>query len=76
MGNIIPFLRDSAFGPQDIQAMSQALDQVCTSLGVADSDNEERRIIAERIIALAKGGDCNASQLRDRVIHESRLKVA
>ena len=76
MGNIIPFLRDSAFRPREIQAMSRALDQVCTSLGVADSDNQERRIIAERIVALAKCGDCNAAQLRDRVLQESSLKVA
>ena len=76
MGNIVPFLRDSAFGPQEIQAMSFALDEVCTSLGVPDGDNEARRVIAERIVALAKCGDCNAMHLRDRVIRELGLRVA
>ena len=76
MGNIIPFLPDSAFGPQEIQAMSLALDEVCISLGVPDGDNEARRVIAERIVALAKGGDCDAMHLRDRVIRELSLRVA
>lgn len=76
MGNIIPFLRDSAFGPQEIQAMSFALDEVCTSLGVPVGDNEARRVIAERIIALAQRGGCDAAQLRARVIQESTLNVA
>ena len=76
MGNIIPFLRDNAFGPQEIQTMSLALDEVCTSLGVPVGDNEARRVIAERIVALAKRGDCDAMHLRDRVIRESGLRVA
>lgn len=76
MGNIVPFLRDSAFGPQQIRAMSLALDEVCASLGVPAGDNAVRRVIAERIIALAKCGGCDAAHLRDRVIHESRLNVA
>jgi hypothetical protein len=76
MGNIVPFLRDHAFGPSEIQAMSLALDEVCTSLGVADGDNEGRRIVAERIVALAQLGEYNAARLRDRVIHEASSKVA
>lgn len=76
MGNIVPFLRDSAFGPQEIQAMSLALDEVCTSLSVPDGDNDVRRVIAERIVALAQQGECNAARLRDRVIYESRLRVS
>ena len=32
MGNIIPFLRERVFEPQDIQAMSLALDEVCAVL--------------------------------------------
>jgi hypothetical protein len=76
MGNIVPFLRDCAFGPQQIQAMSLALDEVCTALGVPEGNNEVRRVVAERIIALARHGDFSAPQLRDRVIHESNLRVA
>jgi hypothetical protein len=76
MGNIVPFLRDRAFGPQEIQAMSQALDEVCTSLGVRAGNNEARRVIAERIIDLAQRGDYNTIQLRERVLQESKLDVA
>lgn len=75
MSNIVPFLRNSAFGPEEIRAMSLALDEVCTSLAVPGDDNEVKRAIAERIIALAERGDCNAAQLRDRVIYESKVRV-
>jgi hypothetical protein len=70
MANIIPFLSGSAFGPQDIQAMSKALDEVCAALGVPDGDNTIRRVVAERIVSLATRGDCDAVRLRDRVIRE------
>ncbi|MBX9772942.1 MAG: hypothetical protein K2Y71_00910 [Xanthobacteraceae bacterium] len=76
MGNIVPFLRNSAFGPQEIQAMSQALDEVCTSLQVPHGDNEVRRVIAERIISLAQQGECTAARLRDRLLQDSRRSVA
>lgn len=76
MGNIVPFLRNRAFGPQDIQAMSLALDEVCLALDVPQGDNEVRRVVAERIIALAQGGACNAAVLRERLLNESRATVA
>ena len=53
MGNIIPFLRERVFEPQDIQAMSLALDEVCAVLKLPVGDNHGREAIAERIIALA-----------------------
>lgn len=71
MGNILPFLSGSAFGPHDIQAMSQALDEVCAALGLPAGDNAVRRVVAERIVTLAKRGECNPVQLRDRVIREA-----
>jgi hypothetical protein len=33
---IVPFLRDSVFGPEDIHSMSRALDDLCKILNVTD----------------------------------------
>jgi hypothetical protein len=37
---IVPFLKDSVFGPQDIQSMSTALEDVCDILNVTDKAKE------------------------------------
>jgi hypothetical protein len=75
MGNIVPFLRERVFDPQDIQAMSMALDEVCAALNLPAGDNQARRAIAERIIALAGRGERNAMKLRDRVLREAAVPL-
>jgi hypothetical protein len=76
MGNIVPFLRErGAFLPQDVQAMSQALDEVCVALQVADGDKQARQAIAERIVTLAQRGERNPMQLRQRVLVEAALPL-
>jgi len=55
MGAIIPFLRGAAFEPQDIEAMSMALDDVCKTLKL-DSDAKAKEMLATRIIELKPGG--------------------
>jgi hypothetical protein len=73
MGNIVPFLRErGAFLPQ---AMSQALDEVCVALQVADGDKQARQAIAERIVTLAQRGERNPMQLRQRVLVEAALPL-
>ena len=49
---IVPFLRDHVFGPQDIQAMSTALDDVCKILNLADQAQSERELLAQKICFL------------------------
>ena len=39
---IVLILRDNVFGPQDIQAMSTALEDVCQILSLADEAGRER----------------------------------
>ena len=53
---IVPFLEDSVFGPQDIQATSTALEDICKILNLADEGKGERELLAKRIIALAQPG--------------------
>jgi hypothetical protein len=67
---IVPFLTDNVFGPRDIQAMSMALEDVCTILNLADDDKSEKERLAKKIITLAKGGERDAALLRDRMLRE------
>jgi hypothetical protein len=71
MTTIIPFLRDQAFDQHDINAMSMALDDICRALKLPDDDHPARRVIAERVIDLARTGERNASALRERVMKEA-----
>jgi hypothetical protein len=73
MGTIIPFLRDdvglrdSAFEPHEIKAMSTALDEVCEALKL-DDDSSAKKVMAARIIDLARCGEHSPTRLRERVL--------
>jgi hypothetical protein len=69
MATIIPFMVDDVFGPDDIKAMSMALDDVCRELQVNGDGHKE--IIAGRIIELARRGERSPTKLRDRVLQEA-----
>jgi hypothetical protein len=58
------------FGPQDIQAMSTALADVCAILNLADHDKSDKERLAKKIITMAKGGERDAALLRDRLLKE------
>jgi hypothetical protein len=68
--SIVHFREGNAFGPQDIQAMSTALDDVCKTLNLTDEAKSERERLAKKIIALAQHGERSAALLRDRVLKE------
>ena len=70
MATIIPFLQNDAFEPDDIKAMSKALDDVCRELNVNGHGSAEE-IIADRIIELARRGERSATKLRDRLLQEA-----
>ena len=65
------FLTDHAFGPDEIQAMSSALEDVCNALNV-NGDARARKVIAVRIIELAARGDWSRRALRDHVLSEAQ----
>ena len=67
---IAPFLNENVFGPEDIQAMSTALEDVCKILNLADQAKGERELLAQRIVVLAHQGERNAALLRDRMLRE------
>jgi hypothetical protein len=73
MNTINPFLGQNAFDPDDIEAMSAALDDICNALNVGDGAKAARQVIAERIIELARRGERSPTRLRDRVLEEAGL---
>ena len=62
--------QDNVFGPQDIQAMSTALEDVCKILDLSDEAKSERELLAQHILALAQQGERNAALLRDRMLRK------
>jgi hypothetical protein len=70
MTEIDPLLQGDAFGPDALQAMSTALEEVCRMLKV-DRDQGAREAVAVRIIELARRGECDPKRLRDRVLREA-----
>ena len=67
---VVPILEDKVFGPRDIRAMSTALEDVCRTLDLAEEAKSERELLAKKIIALARLGECDAARLRDRMLRE------
>ncbi len=68
--NVAPVFELEVFGPDEIKAMLIALDEVCSKFGLADDKQEEREVLAKRIIALARRGERNPAALRDGVLRE------
>lgn len=64
------FLQNDVFGPDAVQAMSTALEDVCRTLKI-DGDQEAREAMAVRIIELARCGESDPERLRDRVLREA-----
>jgi len=66
------YLQDHhAFQPDEIDAMSRALEQACNALNI-NGDARDRETVATRIIDLARNGVLDATTLRDRVLAETR----
>jgi hypothetical protein len=70
MTTIIPILQGDAFGPEALQAMSTALEEVCRVLKL-EHDQGAREVMAVRIIELARSGERDPERLRDRVLREA-----
>ena len=70
IGTIVEFGREgAAFNPQDIRAMSMALEDVCKTLSI--DRHRDRKVIALRIVELAHRGERSPTKLRDRLLAEA-----
>jgi hypothetical protein len=63
----------AAFEPEITQAMSVAFEDVCKSLDLPAIAVREREAVAIKIIELARRGERNPDQLRDRILREVGL---
>jgi hypothetical protein len=61
----------SAFEPDEIAAMSRALEETCKALHI-NGEVHDREVIAARTIDLARNGVLDAKSLKDRVVAEAR----
>lgn len=67
MAILLSFSKDGVFDPADLLAMSMAFDDVCKRLSLRDGP--QRKVIAERIIGLARRGIRSSPILRDQVLN-------
>jgi hypothetical protein len=56
MATILRYPQDDAFQPDDVKAMSMALDALCRELKL-DGDTTAKETVAVRIIELARRGE-------------------
>jgi len=59
---------DGVFPPHVIDAMSLAFDQVCERLGIPETAEAPRQMVASRIVELARKGERNPERLRDEAL--------
>jgi hypothetical protein len=72
MSNIVELTAGNlAFGPQDIDAMSAALDAVCQLLNIG-TNTTARELIALRIIEFARRGERTREVLQERLLADAR----
>jgi hypothetical protein len=69
IATIIQYLRNNAFQPNDVKAMSMALDDVCKELKL-DGDETAKETVTVRIIELARRGERSPTRLHDRLLRE------
>ena len=71
MGSIVEFIAGSlAFGPEDVEAMSRALDGACNALNIV-ANPTARELIAMRIVELARQGERSPENLQARLLAEA-----
>jgi hypothetical protein len=75
VGTIASYLPGCAvFDPNDIQAMSRALDDVCNALNIGGNP-AAKEVIAVRIIELARRGERSPIKLCERVLSEANCRT-
>ena len=71
---ITPFLNGEKFDPETTRAMGAALEMACVALRTGDCADDVKQSIANKIIALAKGGERNPDVLCEQVLKEIRTE--
>jgi hypothetical protein len=58
------------FDPEEIQYVVKAYDDALSALGLASRDDPATRLLAKKIIEIARTGERNPSKIRRRAIEE------
>jgi hypothetical protein len=61
-------LENEAFGPDEIEVLTTAFEQVLRALGLADRSDSATEIVARRIIEFAQRGERDPRRLQERVL--------
>jgi hypothetical protein len=69
-------LDGQAFDPETIQGMSEALAGACRALGLVDRDDPATRLVAAKIIALARAGERDPKRLEGGALQALRQAQA
>jgi hypothetical protein len=70
----LPFLRETAFPPEVVHAMSVALDDTCRELRLPATAPSARAMVARRLVELARRGEHDAVRLRELLLREAGRK--
>jgi hypothetical protein len=65
---LTPFLKEAAFDPQAIEAISAAFEAVCASLQLVDRNDPVTEIVARKVIEVAGTGERDPVRIRDLVL--------
>jgi hypothetical protein len=64
----IPFLQNSAFGPDEIMAIDEAFVNVCATLKISERAGGLTEQVALKVVELAKAGERDPILLTRRVL--------
>ncbi len=67
---ITPFLKNQAFEPELIRAMSIAFESACARLGLSQAEDRATEMVAAKIIQFAQRGENDPDSLCRRVLHD------
>jgi hypothetical protein len=71
---ITPFLRNQAFHPEQIEAMSTAFTNACQALGLSDRTDKLTEIVAQNVIDLAQRGVLDPVALTEATLQSLKTR--
>ena len=70
------FLNGRRFDAETVRILGVAFEQVCVTLQIGASDDDVKRAIANKVIALAENGERNPDLLCEGVLADIRRSTA
>jgi len=67
-----PSIENAVFEPDATRALAAAFEDICRDMNLPDTDADARRIVATRVIDLARDGVLDPKLLRERVMQEAQ----